>query len=107
MRIDIAALTFNTIIGILDHERTAPQRVVIDATFEYDFRGEYIDYADAAEQIKAIMIREKFELIEEALLMLKRQLKATYPSIDTLSLKISKPDILPDCVVSVSETYKF
>ncbi len=107
MRIDICSLTFNAIIGILDHERTTAQRIVIDAALEYDFRGGFIDYADAAEHIKTIMIQEKFELIEEALLMLKKRLKASYPAIETLSLKITKPDILPDCEVSVSETYKF
>lgn len=107
MRIEIKALTFDAIIGLLEHERTTPQRVIVDAAFEYDFRGEFIDYADAAERIKAVMIKAEFELIEEALLTLKNRLKAAYPSIETLTLKISKPDILPDCEVSVSDHYKF
>lgn len=107
MRIEIASLTFEAIIGILPHERVTPQRVVIDVTIDYDYRGLFIDYAEAAGLIKGIMVAEKFELIEDALFTLKNRLKGTYPAIEALTLRISKPDILADCVVSVGETYKF
>ncbi len=107
MQITIASLTFDTIIGILEHERHTPQRVIIDCVIEYDFRGGYIDYAAVADRIKHIMIREKFELIEEALDALQRKIFSDHPNINTLSLKITKPDILGDCDVSVGETYKF
>ena len=47
------------------------------------------------------MIEEKFLLIEDAILHIEKQLNHKYP-IQNLFLKISKPDILTDCVVSLS-----
>lgn len=107
MTITIQALTFETIIGILDIERINKQRVKIDVTIEYVYSDTYIDYAAVSERIKTIMHREQFMLIEEALLSLKEALKADFPQIDSLTLAITKPDILPDCEVCVSEHYIF
>lgn len=107
MTIRIDDLTFECIIGILEHERVHPQRVVVDVEITYDYSDAFINYADVAEHIKEIMRREAFELIEEALNALKHSLKEHFPGIATLNLRITKPDILPDCRVSVAETYKF
>ena len=107
MTISIKALTFETIIGILDFERTRKQRVIIDIMIEYEYSKTFINYADIIEHIKAVMKKEKFTLIEEALLALKSSLKSNFPLINKLNLQISKPDILPDCEVCVSESYEF
>lgn len=107
MTISIKALTFETIIGILDAERIHKQRVIIDVVIEYKYLGVYINYADITKHIKMVMHKEKFMLIEEAVLTLKSSLKSTFPPINSLTLQISKPDILPDCEVCVSESYKF
>lgn len=107
MTITINALTFETIIGLLPDERTNRQRVKVDVTIEYDFQDTYIDYAAITERIKQIMQEGEFLLIEEAILALKEALKADFPRIDTLTLAITKPDILPDCEVCVSDHYVF
>ena len=50
---------------------------------------------------------KRYELLENALIGLKEVLYTTYPHLQTLSLKISKPDILVDCTVSLSKTWNF
>ncbi|WP_423243524.1 hypothetical protein [Aliarcobacter butzleri] len=47
------------------------------------------------------MKKEKFKLIEDAILYLTKLLNQTY-EIKNLKLKISKPTILKDCIVSLS-----
>lgn len=108
MTIHIRDLTFDAIIGILDHERAEKQRVIINCTIRYTYAaGTFLNYAEVAEHIKSRMISGEFALIEEALLSLKSTLKAEFDKIETLYLEISKPDILPDCRVCVAETFKF
>jgi 7,8-dihydroneopterin aldolase/epimerase/oxygenase len=104
MTIRIDALAFEAVIGILDFERTRAQRVEIDAVIEYDYRGDYLDYAAVADLIKRVVTEGAFGLIEEALETLHIRLMESFPLIETLTLTISKPDILPDCRVSLSET---
>ena len=102
MKIEISDLTFNTIIGILDFERIKEQRVIINLSFEYKFsKDNFIDYAEISNLVKSTMIKEKFLLIEDAILFLENLLKDNY-TIKNLYLKISKPDILTDCIVSLS-----
>ena len=48
------------------------------------------------------MINEKFELIEDAILYIRKNLKSQY-EIENLKVKISKPDIISNCIVSVEE----
>jgi len=107
MTIEITALEFQTIIGILDFERKTPQRVRIDCRIDYDYDTAFINYALVASHIQELMQKEQFELIETALLRLKVTLKETFPLIKVLFLKISKPDILDNCEVSLSETTKY
>ena len=49
---------------------------------------------------KMIMKQEKFELIEDAIIYLDRALRNEF-KIKKLKLKITKPDILKNCTVSV------
>lgn len=102
MKVEISQLSFYTIIGILPFERKHPQPVVIDLSFEYDFKnGEFIDYSKVAAQIEDMMKENKYKLIEDALLDIKKQLKNKY-KIKKLKLSIKKPNILDNCVVGVS-----
>lgn len=101
--VSIDTLTFETIIGILAYERETPQKVNVDITFEYSYdpnAKEFIDYAQVAQLIEMTMCEKKFELIEEAVLYLETLLYKTYP-MKNLKIKIAKPDILENCVVSV------
>ncbi|MCT7910979.1 dihydroneopterin aldolase [Arcobacter lacus] len=102
MKIDIENLTFKCIIGILDFERVKKQKVIINLSFEYNFSNDkFIDYAQVADLLKKTMKKEKFQLIEDAVLYLTKLLNQTY-EIKNLKLKISKPTILKDCIVSLS-----
>lgn len=102
MKISIEKLTFNCIIGILDFERVNEQKVVIDISFEYDFLNEenFIDYSQVSSEVEKLMKEKKFELLENAVIEVDKHLNKNYP-IKNLKIKISKPDIIKNCIVSI------
>lgn len=105
MTIHIENLKFKCIIGILDFERIKEQDVIINFECEYEFIDEYINYANIVDLIKKTMIFSKFNLIEDAILSLKSEILKEFPLINSYTIKISKPSILADCKVSVSDTF--
>jgi len=107
MKIHIEDLKFQCIIGILDFEREKEQNVVINLEIDYIYNDDFIDYADVALLVRETMQKEKFLFIENALEDLSSLLKRNFSNIIALNLKITKPSILPDCRVSVSNFYKF
>jgi len=106
MTIHIEDLKFQCIIGILDFERVTKQDVIINATIDYNYSNNFINYADIVEIIKSNMIKSEFLLIENAIESINLKLIKEYNSIKSINLKITKPSILPDCKVSVSNYYK-
>lgn len=108
MFIHIDTLAFETIIGLLDFERDRPQRVIVDLQASYDYNNEnFINYADIVLHIQNELKEKKYALLEEALLGLKKRLHNHYPQLKTLNIKISKPDILSDCNVALSQNWEF
>ena len=105
MTISIKELSFKTIIGLLEFERTTPQKVIVRAHIDYVYKNKdsFIDYALLVQLIETTMHKEKFELIETSLNELFNLISLKYSSIQRLFIKISKPDILPNCRVSVSK----
>ena len=102
MKIEITDLSFKCIIGILDFERIKKQKVLINVSFEYEYSKEFfMDYAEVSNLIKTTMKKEKFFLLEDAILYLESLLLNSY-KITTLKIKISKPNILKNCIVSLS-----
>ena len=104
MNVSINQLTFKTIIGILPFERVKKQKVVIDISFKYNFKKdskEFIDYSEISAMAKKTMNKKKFELIEDAILTLEKLIYEKF-NLSNLKIKITKPDILKDCIVSVS-----
>jgi len=102
MTIEISQLTFKCIIGLLDFERIHKQKVIIDLSFEYKFKkNNFIDYAEVSNLVKKIMKKERFELLETAIKHIEKTLNNLY-NIHNLKIKISKPNILKDCIVSLS-----
>ncbi len=104
LKIEITHFEFETILGILPKERVNKQRVVVNLSFEYEFDSEkknFIDYSEVTRVVEEIFTRKKFELIEEALLFIKKDLYQKYP-LQNLQLKITKPDIIDNCQVAVS-----
>jgi len=107
MTIKIEALEFNTIIGLLDFERITPQKVIVDLELDYNYTNKnFINYADLVIIIKNNIITKKYELLEDALINLEKEIIETYENINRLKIKMTKPDILDDCVVSVESIYK-
>ena len=105
LKININELTFDCIIGILDFERVTKQKVVVDISFEYFYNEDgsnFIDYSHVAKFAQSSMENEQFKLIEDAILYIRKGLKSKY-DIKNLKVKISKPDIMPNCIVSVEE----
>lgn len=102
MKINISSLTFDCIIGILDFERETPQKVILDISFEYDYNNSssFIDYSIIAKDVENIMIEQKFELLEDAIIFLENYFKKNYKTTN-LKIKISKPNILSNCIVSL------
>lgn len=102
LTIQIQDLSFKCIIGILDFERVTKQRVLINITITYTYENHYfINYAQVATLVKKIMKKKKFELLEDAIIYIEHKLYKLY-KIDKLKIKIAKPDILKDCMVSLS-----
>lgn len=102
MKIEIEQLTFKCIIGILDFERIKKQKVVINISFEYEFSKDiFIDYSEISSLVKSTMKQQKFLLLEDAILYIETLLQNNY-KISYLKIKISKPNILKNCIVSLS-----
>jgi dihydroneopterin aldolase len=102
MKIEISDLTFKCIIGILDFERINKQKVIINVSFEYEFsENTFINYAEISQLIKKTMKEKKFLLLEDAILYFENLINDRY-KINNLHIKISKPHILKNCIVSLS-----
>ncbi len=103
MKIHIDALEIGCIIGVLDFERELQQKVLLDLELEYQYKkGEFLDYGKITNDLEAHLKKERYLLLEEALLGIKEMLFAEFPTIKTLYIKLSKPDILPQCSVGLS-----
>lgn len=104
MKVNINNLTFKTIIGILPFERKKRQQIIVDISFKYIYNKNstyFIDYSKVIELVKKNIKKEKYYLIEDALLGVSQLLKTNF-NIKKLKIKITKPDIIKDCKVSVS-----
>mgnify|MGYP005994089535 CR=1 FL=1 len=102
MKVEIENLSFKCIIGILDFERIKKQKVIINISFEYEFSsGIFIDYSEVSTLVEETMKKEKFKLIEDAIIFIEALLYKLY-KINNLKIKIAKPTILKNCVVSLS-----
>lgn len=106
MTIHIDSLNISCIIGLLDFERELEQRVIIDLKADYTYAdNEFVDYAKMAGIIENHLQKCKHELLENALLGLKEVILGNFISINRLEIKISKPDILGNCSVALSESW--
>lgn len=104
MKVSIENLTFKTIIGVLPFERENKQLIKIDIFFEYHYSENtklYVDYSEVAKLVEKTMKKKKFELIEEAIVGLEKKLHQKFQLLN-LTIKITKPTILKNCIVGVS-----
>ncbi|NKQ40512.1 MAG: dihydroneopterin aldolase [Sulfurovum sp.] len=106
MRIHIENLKINCIIGLLDFEREIEQRVILDIKIDYSYmEGQFLDYSSIASNIENHLKKTKYELLESSLIGIKTLLFEKYDTIEKLAIKISKPDILDNCSVGLSDTW--
>ncbi len=106
-KIYIENLTIDAVIGILDFEREKEQKVIIDMEIEYEFSKNYLDYKEISDCVSQRIVEKKFFLIEEALQDLTKTLKEKFSPISFLKVKITKPNILKNCVVGVEIQKKY
>ena len=107
MKIHIKDLRFDTIVGLLAHERLHAQAVCLHVKIAYDFDGtHFIDYAKVCELIQEDMQTQKYVLLEEALEGIYRKILSAYPKASKIFIKISKPTIIKNALVGVSRTFR-
>ncbi len=101
-KIYIDDLKIDAIIGILEEERTTPQRLIVNVVIEYHRESDYfINYAHVVELIQERLQNKRYGLLEDAIKDIMLHLKEDYLPIKSIKMKISKPDILENCVVGV------
>jgi dihydroneopterin aldolase len=103
MTIHIEKLEITAIIGILDFERIQPQKIVVDALINYQYKeNQFINYVELIHLIERMIIEKKYHLLEDALSDIENKLIEQYNQIEGLKLKISKPDIIKNANVALS-----
>ena len=107
MKICIEELRFKCIIGLLEHERHNPQEIIIDLEIDYDYTDTFINYADIAALVESHLQESKYELLETAINELFTLIPSKFSTIKRLFIKIAKPEILPNCRVSVSNVKNY
>jgi len=106
MKIHIDHLELSCIIGLLDFEREREQQVILDIDADYHYtQASFIDYSRIVTLVTADLKSSKYLLLEEALLGIRDLLFQTFPQIQKLSVRISKPAIIPHCSVALSESW--
>jgi len=107
MKIHIDTLEIDCIIGLLDFEREHTQRICLDIQIEYPYEiGQFLDYSQMVEQVTSHLQSQRYELLEDALEGIKILLFQTFETIEYLQIKLSKPDILPNCSVALSHSWE-
>ncbi len=98
----IENLKVEAVIGILDKERITPQLIVAHCFIEYKKSFDlFINYAEVVAVIKNMLIEHKYDLLEDALVEIVDALCVNFRQIESIKLKLSKPEILINCVVGV------
>ncbi|MBN2767576.1 MAG: dihydroneopterin aldolase [Campylobacterales bacterium] len=109
MIIHIKNLTIDALIGILEEEKTAPQKLIIDIDIKYMQKNkkDFINYAEIVALVEKNIKTKRYGLLEDTLKGLKRNIKKSYPNIEKLKICLIKPDIITNCKVGVSKKWKF
>ena len=109
----IRDLTFDAIIGVHEHERTTPQPLRIDLQLEVDAAvparskqlSDTVDYAHVAAEVEQLTRQIEPLLIETLAEDIAANLLAN-PLIHGVTVRIEKPQALPDSAVPGVEIYR-
>jgi len=105
-KIGIKNLEFDGVIGILEEEREKAQKIIVDCKIDYKKEKDFLDYAKVALFIQRFIQKNRFFLLEDAVDEVSKSLQNDYPNIKKIKLKITKPNILDNCQVSVTKVIK-
>ncbi len=105
----IEELKLEAIIGVLDFEREKAQPLTAECEILYEREEDdaVVDYAQVAELIVSMLQKGQYFLLEDALAEIVEAIKATYPIISAIRLKMCKPQILANCNVCVEKSVKY
>ena len=95
---------FETIIGLLDFERTTPQRVRINIEFQ---SNGFIDYIDMINFIETIFDTEKFGSVESPVEITSQRLKENFSNLIFLKMEILKIEIVKNALVGARIDIKY
>lgn len=87
---------FETIIGLLEFERTNSQKVRINVEFQ---SSDFIDYVEVINYIEFIYNEYKFKTVENSLEVCSKSLKDKFSSLTSLKMEILKTEILNNALV--------
>ena len=112
-KIYITGLEVDTLIGVYDWERVKTTQLLLDVTLETDLSAamqsdnvaDTVDYAKVAECIVQVGKESTFELLEAFGSRVMHTVLANF-SVTALTLKIVKPNILPNAQTVAVEIYK-
>lgn len=101
--IKITGLQVNSLIGVYDWERTRPTTLLFDITITADLSqarisdavDDTIDYAKLAEFVQQQGAQASFELLEALGHAICHAVLQRF-AVNSITLAITKPDILPD-----------
>lgn len=112
-RIVFEGLQLQARIGMLDHERLAPQAIIISAEFETDVIGpvddqdisSILDYRDLRQALIDEASREHIDLLESLVDRCLTRIMQQFPEIRRARIRIGKPEAFTDCdMVAIEQT---
>ena len=105
--INIKDLTLEVIIGVLEDERKNRQKIILNATIEYDMDEHFLDYTQVVEAIVNLLEYKMYDTLENALEGICKALKLDFPEIKSIKMGISKPTVYKNCLVGVEILKKY
>ncbi len=105
--IHINNLTLEVIIGILEEERKSRQKIILNASIDYDMDNHFLDYTLIIEIITDLLKYKKYETLENALDEICKALKVGFSEIKSIKMSIFKPEVYKNCLVGVEILKKY
>jgi len=113
-KIYIEGLEVFALIGVYDWEREHPQRLLVDVQLSADLSlaastddvNNTLNYALVAKNINEIAKQSQFQLIEALASHMVDGLMQSFPMLQAVRIKLSKPDILANANNVAVEFFK-
>ena len=102
-KIIIEDLVLEAILGVYEHERVTPQRVVVNLVLWTDIGraavsdelADALDYDALVQRVTAYVQATHFQLIERLVSELADFVLREYTAVSKIKIRIDKPDALP------------